>query len=73
MLVISATRVQDLEVLGPTAVSYISKEQGLHLGQGQEQGQQEQGGEAAVPALVEVGEQQPEQCQSQVLVGFQGG
>ena len=37
MLDISATRVQDLEVLGPTAVSYISKEQGLHLGQGQEQ------------------------------------
>ena len=66
-MVISANGVQDLQVLGPTAVSYIcSKEQGLQLGQGQEQGQQEQGGDAAVPALVEVGEQLSEQGQSQV-------
>ena len=43
-LIITATRVQDLEVLGPTAVSYISKEQGLHLGQGQEQGTGKGGG-----------------------------
>ena len=73
-LVISANSVQDLQVLGPTAVSYIcSKDQGLQLSQAQEQGQQEQEGGAGEPALVEEGGQPALQGQSQVLVGFQGG
>ena len=72
-LVITANKVQDLEVLGPAAVSYISKEQGLQMDQRQDQGQQEQGVAAAVLGLEEKGEQQAQEGQGLVRVGVQGG
>ena len=80
-LVITANKVQDLEELGPAAVTYLSKLEGLPPDQwakawvtaAKEQGQQEQGGAVPVQGLEEQ-EVQPAQKDQEVLrVGHKGG
>ena len=80
-LVITANKVQDLEVLGPAAVSYISKLEGLPPDQwaaawvtaAKEQGQQKQGGTVAVQGLEEQEGQTAQEGQDVVRVGIKGG
>ena len=80
-LMITANKVQDLEVLGPAAVTYISKLEGLPPDQwatawvtaAKEQGQQEQGGAVAVQGLEEQEGQQTQEGQGLVRVGVKGG
>ena len=76
-LVISATKAQDLQVLGPAALDYIcSSDQGLVVKEGLQAGQQEQEvmEEGKEPILVEQGQSpEGEQQEGQVTVGFVGG
>ena len=76
-LVITATRAQDLQVLGPAALEYIcSTDQGLRVQEElqAEQGQQERVEEGRVPVLVEEGQNmEGEHQEGQVTVGFVGG
>ena len=81
MLVITANKAQDLEELGPAAVTYISKLEGLPPDQwakawvtaAKEQGQQEQGGAVTVQGLEEQEGQQAQKGQGLVRAGVKGG